>query len=140
MSIIMTESERTAFLANVHVGVLAVARDGRGPLAVPVWYAYEPGGDLQVWMERGSVKFRAIEAVGRVTFLVQTEAFPYRYVSVEGPVASIERPTRDEAIAITRRYVPEPGATAYVDTALGDDSVLVRVRPEKWLSNDQGKA
>jgi hypothetical protein len=29
---------------------------------------------------------------------------------------------------------------SYVDSALGEDSVLVRMRPEKWLSNDQSKA
>lgn len=139
MSFVMTEQEREAFLAEVHVGVLAVARDGAGPLAVPVWYRYEPGGDVRMWMERGSRKYRAIELAGRLSLVAQTEASPYKYVSVEGPVVSAERPTRDEAVAIAARYWPEAQAVAYVDSALGDDSVLVRMKPEKWLSNDQGK-
>jgi hypothetical protein len=58
---------------------------------------------------------------------------------VEGPVVSAERPTRDEALAITVRYGSRDQAETYVDSTLGEDSVLVRMRPEKWLSNDQGK-
>jgi PPOX class probable F420-dependent enzyme len=139
MSFVMTEQEREEFLAEVHVGVLAVARDGAGPLAVPVWYRYEPGGDVQIWMERRSRKYRAIERAGRLSLVAQTESSPYKYVSVEGPVVSTERPTRDEAVTITSRYASLEQAEAYVDSELGADSVLVRMRPEKWLSNDQGK-
>ena len=43
----MTKANREAFLAALHVGVLAVADDSGGaPVAVPVWYRYEPGGDV----------------------------------------------------------------------------------------------
>ena len=45
----MTREQRERFLADVHVAVVAIAQQGRGPLAVPVWYWYEPGGDL--WFE-----------------------------------------------------------------------------------------
>ena len=39
-SFVMSRSEREAFLTEVHVGIIAIAEQGRGPLAVPVWYAY----------------------------------------------------------------------------------------------------
>lgn len=43
----MTEKERQGFLAEPRVGVLSVSSDyDRPPLTVPVWYGYEPGGDL----------------------------------------------------------------------------------------------
>ncbi len=42
----MTREERETFLADVHVGVLSVDEPGRGPLSVPVWYVYEPGGEI----------------------------------------------------------------------------------------------
>ena len=43
----MTEQEHQDFVAGPHVAVLSVARDGsREPHATPVWYAYEPGGDV----------------------------------------------------------------------------------------------
>jgi nitroimidazol reductase NimA-like FMN-containing flavoprotein (pyridoxamine 5'-phosphate oxidase superfamily) len=139
MSLVMTEQEREEFLAEVHVGVLAVARDGAGPLAVPVWYLYEPGGDVQIWTGRRSRKYLAIEQAGRLSLVAQTETWPYKYVSVEGSVVSADQPTRDEALAIALRYGPEDEAVSYVDRTLSEDSVLVRMRPEKWLSNDWSK-
>jgi PPOX class probable F420-dependent enzyme len=140
-SFVMTAEEREAFLSGLHVGVLAVERAGRAPLAVPVWYDYSPGGELLFWMERDTVKDRAITAAGRLSLAVQDENPPYKYVTVEGPVvANDQPPTREQALRIAGRYWPEAEANAYVDSALGERSVLVRVRPEKWLSNDQGKS
>ena len=48
MSLIMTKQEREAFLADVHVGIISISEDGRGPLTVPIWYAYDVGGDLRI--------------------------------------------------------------------------------------------
>ena len=47
----MTTDEKEVFLAGLHVGILALNEPGRGPLAVPVWYDYEPGGEL--WFVTG---------------------------------------------------------------------------------------
>ena len=47
MSLAMTRQEREGFLASVHVGIISIAEDGRGPLTVPIWYAYEPGKELR---------------------------------------------------------------------------------------------
>jgi nitroimidazol reductase NimA-like FMN-containing flavoprotein (pyridoxamine 5'-phosphate oxidase superfamily) len=47
MSLAMTPEEREAFRADVHVGIISIADEGRGPLTVPIWYAYEPGGELR---------------------------------------------------------------------------------------------
>ncbi|PRX49297.1 hypothetical protein B0I33_103331 [Prauserella shujinwangii] len=139
-SFVMTPEERQSFLSGVHIGILAVEREGRAPLAVPVWYDYRPGGEIRIWMERDTVKDRAIRAAGRFSLVAQSEALPYRYVTAEGPVvANDEPPTREQALAIARRYLPEADAVGYVDSALGPRSILVRMRPEKWLSNDQGK-
>ena len=46
-SLSMSRAEREAFLAATRVGIVSVAEPGRGPLTVPVWYRYEPGGDLR---------------------------------------------------------------------------------------------
>ena len=42
----MTQSEREQFLSELHVGVLGIERPDGPPLTVPVWYVYEPGGEL----------------------------------------------------------------------------------------------
>ena len=87
----MSRAEREEFLAGLHVGVLSVASpDGRGPLAAPVWYTYQPGGTVNVSTGRGTRKALAIEAAGRVSLCAQEERLPYKYVSVEGPVVMEE--------------------------------------------------
>jgi PPOX class probable F420-dependent enzyme len=138
MSLVMSEAERRAFLREPRVGIIAISRDGRGPLAVPVWFRYADG-EIRVWMERDSAKHRALRRAGRFTLVVQSERMPYKYVSVEGPVIDDLPPSRDEAEAIAGRYLAPADAAGYVRSALGETSVLVRMRPERWLSNDQAK-
>ncbi len=72
MSLTMTKEEREAFLAAVHVGVISVAEDGRGPLTVPIWYSYEPGGEVRVITARASRKGRLLERAGRFSLCAQT--------------------------------------------------------------------
>lgn len=133
----MTEDERQAFLADLHVGVLAVERSDGPPLAVPVWYRYEPGGAVELSTERDSVKGRLVQAAGRASLCVQSEVLPYAYVSVEGPVsfADADRATR---IDIATRYMGEQMGRAYVESTSGDD-VLLRLTPERWFSVDYSK-
>jgi nitroimidazol reductase NimA-like FMN-containing flavoprotein (pyridoxamine 5'-phosphate oxidase superfamily) len=39
----MSREQREAFLADVHVGVLAVAQPDGPPALTPVWYRYREG-------------------------------------------------------------------------------------------------
>ncbi len=144
MSLAMTRSEREAFLAGVHVGVLSIAEEGRGPLSVPIWYGYEPGGELRLVTERGSRKGRLLARATRVSLCVQTETPPYQYVSVEGPVVALEDADVERDVRpLARRYLGRELGDRYVETtgATGarGGSVLVRVRPERWLSVDYRK-
>ena len=52
----LSSAEREQYLAELHVGVIAVERPDRAPLSVPIWYWYEPGGEVWIWTEAGSVK------------------------------------------------------------------------------------
>ena len=78
----MSNEELERFLADLHVGVLAVERPGRAPLAVPIWYAHEPGGELSISTSQNTL----IRAAGRASITAQDEAPPYKYVTVEGDV------------------------------------------------------
>ena len=60
MSLKMTREEREAFLAGLHVGIISIAEAGRGPLAVPIWYGYAPGGDLWIVTEGDSRKAKLL--------------------------------------------------------------------------------
>ena len=138
----MSRKEREAFLAGLHVGVISIAEPGRGPLSVPIWYAYEPGGDLRLVTDRDSRKGRLLSLGVRLSLCVQSEAPPYRYVSVEGPVVSLEpaQPERDLR-PLARRYLGQELGDQYVAATRTqtEGSVLVRIRPERWLSVDYAK-
>ena len=144
MSLKMNVAEREAFLADLHVGIISVAEPGRGPLTAPIWYGYEPGGELWIVTERGSRKGRLLEQAGRFSLCAQTEAPPYKYVSVEGPVTSIEasQVERDER-PLARRYLGPEFGDRYIEATGGEaargDNVLVRMRPERWLTTDYSK-
>ncbi len=140
MSVSMSQAEREAFLSGVHVGVLTVVtRDGRGPLATPVWYRYSPGGLVCVTTGGTSRKARAIAAAGRFSLCAQDEAPPYKYVTVEGP-AVIEPAELSERIAIARRYLGVEGGDAFIAANPAADDVVIRMTPERWQSADFSKA
>jgi nitroimidazol reductase NimA-like FMN-containing flavoprotein (pyridoxamine 5'-phosphate oxidase superfamily) len=141
MSLTMTKEEREAFLADVHVGVISMAEEARGPLTVPVWYSYEPGGEIGIITARASRKGKLLVRAGRFSLCAQTETLPYKYVSVEGPIIAIE-------VADLERH-RRPLAHRYLGLGLGDryiertrddiGNALFRMRPEQWLTVDYAK-
>jgi nitroimidazol reductase NimA-like FMN-containing flavoprotein (pyridoxamine 5'-phosphate oxidase superfamily) len=142
MSLTMTEAEREAFLADLHVGVISIEQDGRAPLSVPIWYDYSPG--IGVWVITGdtSLKARHLRVAGRFTLVAQSEAPPaYRYVSVEGPVvetreADLERDMRPMA----RRYFGEELGDQYAAATGSDGQTVYVMRPERWRTVDYQKS
>jgi PPOX class probable F420-dependent enzyme len=141
MSFAMSVAEREQFLAGVHVGVLSVAEgEGRGPLTAPVWYDYQPGGLVSVITARDSRKGLALAAAGRMSLCAQDENWPYRYVTVEGPV-EIEELDLDERLAMARRYLGPEGGDQYVasNPDAAGENVMIRMRPVHWLTTDYGK-
>lgn len=135
----MTNEEREKFLADVHVGVLAVERPGRAPLSVPIWYGYEPGGEVVLWTDSGSLKYRLIRDAGRFSLTAQNEQPPYKYVTVEGDVTVIGKPDEAEGRQIAIRYLGEEAGNQFTDQNLTETSVMIRMTPKKWLSMDYEK-
>ena len=140
MAFAMTRQERERFLAEVHVGIISIPEEGRGPLTVPVWYAYEPGSELRVVTGRASRKTRLLERAGRFSLCAQTETRPYKYASVEGPIVAIETADLERDLRpLAHRYLGAEAGEAYIATAREDDNVLVRMRPDRWLTVDYAK-
>ncbi len=137
----MTESERQDFLAGLHVGVLGIERADGPPLVLPVWYSYEPGGDVVVLTTGSSLKGRLVTAAGRASLCAQQEALPYRYVSVEGPVEidplGTDAHAAVEPMAI--RYLGEEMGRGYAANGSAPDEIRIRLRPERWYSVDYAK-
>jgi hypothetical protein len=134
----MTLAEKQAFLAEPHVGVLSIARPDAGPLTVPVWYDYRPGGALWFLTGIDSRKGRLLAPGVRISLCAQTETPPYRYVSVEGPVTALD-PVTDELLPMAIRYLGDTGGRAYA-AGSNEESVVVRVEPLQWLAVDYGKS
>jgi nitroimidazol reductase NimA-like FMN-containing flavoprotein (pyridoxamine 5'-phosphate oxidase superfamily) len=142
----LTEQEREEFLAEPRVGVVSVAGDGeRPPLTVPVWHAYEPGGNLSFFtgtQGRRARKIDLIERAGVLTFSVQHGEMPFKYVTVEGTVVGADRPpSAEQMLAVARRYLPEEAAQGFVEGELSHPAsqlVLFTVRPDRWISFDFG--
>lgn len=133
----MTVEEREAFLAGVHVGILAIERNDRAPLALPIWYQYEDG-EVLIGMDGNSLKARLLGTAARATMTVQTETPPYQYVMVEGPVTVVAEP-RDNLAMASRYLGPELGAWYAENNPTTADSVVARLRPERWITCDFGK-
>ena len=62
----MSVSERDGFLADLHIGVLAVERADGPPVAAPIWYRYTPGGAVEFNIDRSSVKAALLAAAGQI--------------------------------------------------------------------------
>lgn len=139
MSFEMTIEERENFLADIHVGVIGVAATGRGPYLFPVWYLYKPGGDITFVTNKDAKKVALFKKAGRFSLLVQDEEPPYKYVTVEGPVLSMEDADHERDLSpIAKRYLGDKAGDEYVLQTAGVDEVLVRMHPERWSSADYG--
>jgi hypothetical protein len=141
----LTRDERERFLSELHVGVVSVVDGDRGPLTSPVWYTYEPGGDIVFCTRDTTRKARRLAVGDRVSFLAQVEGdigkgiLP-RYVSVEGPVVTLDRADLDRDLRpIVHRYLGREIGDGYLKATRGDaatDEIVVHIRPERWLTRD----
>lgn len=140
----MSERATQEFLAEPHIGVISVVSDDdRPPLTVPLWYAYEPGGDITFFtgtMGRKARKKKLIARSGKISLCVQKEEFPYKYVTVEGSVVdTAEPPAEEQMYQVVKRYLPEEAARGMVQYELSipdSELVLYTVRPDRWSSMD----
>lgn len=135
----MSADERQKYLSDVHVGVIAVERPGRAPLGVPIWYGYQPGGEVLLWTGSGSLKHRLISDAGRFAITVQDEQPPYKYVTAEGDVTGIGPAADADVRALAIRYLGEGEGNAFADRNLTPTSIVIRMRPTRWLSTDYSK-
>lgn len=137
----MSRAQREEFLAATRVGVVTVADGSRGPLAVPVWYRYTPGGTLRFVTATASRKATLLRAAGRAGFCVQSETPPYQYVSIEGPV-TFGTPDPDADVRqVALRYLGEQMGELYLAGSAQDPepTLLVELRPERWFSVDYSR-
>ncbi len=133
--------DREQFLAEPHIAALSVAAGvDRGPLTLPIWYQYTPGGEAWILTPAGSRKVPFIEAAGRFTLMVERLLPTIRYVSVEGPVTRIIPGTDEMTLQMSERYLPPEKVPAYLEFAQAElgEQVAIYLRPQRWLTSDLG--
>jgi hypothetical protein len=138
----MTESERQDFLAGLHVGVMGIERADGPPLVVPVWYSYEPGGDVVVLTSASSVKGRLAAAAGRASLCAQQEECPTSTSAwrVRSRVVEFDADaSRAEVEPMAIRYLGEEMGREFASSNVGPDDILIRLRPDRWFSVDYAK-
>ena len=110
---------------------------------MPIWYSYEPGGELRIVTGKTSRKARLLQHAGRFSMCVQTETLPYKYVSVEGPVVAVEPADLErDRRPLAHRYLGAQAGDRYIEKTRMEHTgnVVVRMRPERWLTVDYAKA
>ncbi len=137
----LSKDEREQFLAEPHIAALSVnAGVGRGPLTVPIWYQYAPGGEPWVLTGAGSRKAQFIEAAGCFSLMVERTEPTLRYVAVDGAVSRIEPGTEEHHVELAHRYLPPARAEEFLRFALAElgEQVVIYLRPQHWISADLG--
>lgn len=142
MSIAMTRSEREAFLADLHVGVISIEREDAPPLSAPIWYDYAPPVGLWIITGAESLKGRLLRQAGRFTLVAQVEKPPnYQYVSVEGPIIETRAPELErDRRPMAHRYFGTELGDLYVSSNFDADLLLFVMRPERWRTVDYRKS
>jgi nitroimidazol reductase NimA-like FMN-containing flavoprotein (pyridoxamine 5'-phosphate oxidase superfamily) len=138
----LNREEREKFLAEPHVAALAVAAgEGRAPLTLPIWYQYEPGGEVWIMTGADSRKAALIEAAGRFSLMIDRLEPTIRYVSVEGPVTGVAPAAHEHLRELAVRYLPAEKVDGYVAFAEKNhgEQIVIRMRPERWVSSDLGR-
>ena len=122
------------------LNTLRVPEEGRGPLTAPVWYWYEPGGDIWFETQPDSRKGKVLGVGKRISLCVQDEKPPYAYVSVEGPIIAIAEDDRNlHEIPMAIRYLGEQNGRDYIENLSPSEWKRYILRPERWLTFDGSK-
>ena len=137
--LVMELEAAQSFLAAPRIGMLAVARPSGPPIASPIWYAYEPGGDIVFNIGRDSAKAKALRAAGVASLCAQSEQLPYAFVTVDGRAVVEDADDEELRTRIAVRYLGDELAASYLASTKGGDSVVARLTPEHWRSNDYGR-
>jgi len=130
------------FLKARRVAVLAIPRDGRPPLATPIWYDYD-GERFRIQVEVTSAKAKLLgrRETTPVSLVVQSEVPPYRYAIVY--VSACLRDGADPELRrrVARRYFGRLAGDQYIaqEDASGRGVAaqrIIEITPERVVTHD----
>ena len=119
-------------MTGTRAGKLATASPSGAPSVAPLWFTVD-GDDAVFSTGRDSIKGRHLAANPRAALTVDSDEFPYAYVSVRGPVTMTDDP--DDLLEwnarLAERYVPEGRAEEYGKRNSGPDMLVCRLRLQR---------
>jgi len=125
-------STHEEFLRDANVAILSTVDKKNRPHALPIWYLYEDR-ELIVSTGRGSQKHKNVEANPEISLTMDKRTLPYYAVMLRGP-AEIGPPLTDEQrMTMATRYLGDELGKRYYDATAGNDSITIRLRPEKTI-------
>jgi nitroimidazol reductase NimA-like FMN-containing flavoprotein (pyridoxamine 5'-phosphate oxidase superfamily) len=138
----LSKKDREDFLAQPSlVATIAIStQQGRGPLAVPVWYHYEVGEEPWLVTYAASRKAQMIKTTGAFTLSVARSEPTVRYVTVDGLLGRVEKTTAQQLAQMAARYLAGDPLARYLAAAtptLGE-LVTMYMTPQHWNSGDLG--
>ncbi|MEM7098992.1 MAG: PPOX class F420-dependent oxidoreductase [Pseudomonadota bacterium] len=133
----MDTAEWKAFIqSGSRTGKVSTIRADGSPHCVPVWFIFRDEKiTFMTW--HNSYKAKHIAKDNRISIAVDSEIFPYHFVTIEG-TAEIEEPSMEDLYNVSKqiaqRYVPEDRVEEYAKRNAVQGEVLVHVIPTKVLS------
>ena len=123
-------ADREEFLKQANLAVLTTA-DAKGrPHGAPVWYFYD-GGVFVISTGRGSQKHKNLQANPNVCLVIDKRTLPYFVVMAHGAVELGPPLSDDERLRMAVRYLGEELGRRYVERTSGEDSITLRLRPQR---------
>jgi len=127
----MTPDQTTAFLSKSKSAIVGVNRAHGGPQLTPVWYFWD-GETFRFTTTTDRAKYTNLKRNPSMTLVVDD---PQGYVVAYGDAEIIEASFAALARPIIEKYMPDR-VEAGMKIVTQPNRVLVRLRPEKLLSNE----
>ncbi len=120
-------------------GKLALVRKDGSPTVTPVWFDVDPSTGHFVFMTgKDSLKARILRRDPRVSICVDVMEMPFDFARIDGTaeITSYDddpAALRHWATETCRRFVGDDRAAEFGARNSGDDEILVRVTPSKYV-------
>ena len=132
----MTPEERTTFLAEHRLCVVAYAREAGPPALSPVYYAMD-GDDLIISTTASRAKATAIHRNPEVSVCVLGEQAPFPYLTVYGRGRIEETNVVETMMRVGARMtgspIPDSARPAIEKRAADEGRVVLRITPEGFV-------
>lgn len=128
------ETAAREFLADPRVGIFAVAAESGPPAATPVWYLYEPGGNVRIVTSASTRKAKLLAHAGAATLVVEESAQNATFVAVDLELVDVREAESADDRELASRYLEGEAIDRFVEMAsehMPDENVYT-FRPTKW--------